>query len=159
MGTFPLSFRPKSSYKTGGRKFGAPRKANKHGKRLHAGCDLIAHLGAKIYAIEDGVITLGPYKYTTNVYAIEVKHMSWVVLYGEIKGLAPGLRRNSKIKEGDLIAYVGKMNKESMLHIEFYKKTTTGRLTVRSNQPYQRNINILNPAPILDKLQLRKIGG
>jgi len=81
------------------------------------------------------------------------------VRYCEIKGVAPGLKRNSKVKEGDLIAYIGKMNKDSMLHIEFYRKTAKGRLTLRNNQPYQRNSQILNPAPILDKLQLRKIGG
>ena len=50
---FPLAKVPELSFKTAGRKFGAPRDG---GKRKHAGCDLIAPLGTEIFAVEDGVV-------------------------------------------------------------------------------------------------------
>jgi murein DD-endopeptidase MepM/ murein hydrolase activator NlpD len=57
MATFPLPFRPKEDYHTGGRKFGAGREG---GGRKHATCDLIAPKGTEIYAVEDGEVVRGP---------------------------------------------------------------------------------------------------
>lgn len=150
---FPLASRPKPSYKTGGRKFGAPR-GKPRGSRKHAGCDLIVPEGTEIYAVDQGVITRGPYPFTTNVFAVEVKHSSFTVRYGEISGLAKGLKRGSTIKEGQLIAYVGKMKKESMLHFEMYSGKAVGPLSQKNNPPYMRRKDLIDPTPYLDKWPL-----
>jgi murein DD-endopeptidase MepM/ murein hydrolase activator NlpD len=54
--SFPLAFVPKFSYhksKGHSRWFGADRE---HGQRWHAGCDLIADEGTKIYAVDEGEV-------------------------------------------------------------------------------------------------------
>ncbi len=75
---FPLPFKPQADYKSGGRKFGAPRDG---GSRLHAGCDLIAPKGTQIRALEDGTVVRGPYPFFNGTYAIEVKHSHFIARY------------------------------------------------------------------------------
>ncbi len=150
---FPLKRRPSSSYKKGARYYGAKRK----GGRLHAGCDLIAPVGTKIYAVADGVIK--KYKnFYHHTHAIVVLHTGgFVVRYGEVSpsGLAPGLKIGSKVKSGQFIAYVGQLSGGShMLHFELYTGTESGRLTVRSNKPYQRRADLVDPTVYLDKASL-----
>jgi len=150
---FPLKRRPGYSYKKGARFYGAKRK----GGRLHAGCDLIAPVGTKIYAVADGVI----HKYKNfyhQTHALVVIHTGgFVVRYGEVSpsGLAPGLKVGSKVKSGQFIAYVGQLSGGShMLHFELYTGTESGKLTVRSNKPYQRRADLVDPTNYLDNASL-----
>jgi len=148
---FPLQRRPSLSYKTGGRYFGAPRSNG----RLHAGCDLIAPAGTEILAVADGVLGAS-YAFYSGTDALEVEHTGgFVVRYGEISGLAAGLRRGSRVTRGQLIAYVGRLaSGSSMLHFELYRGTSSGNLTVRSNPPYQRRADLLDPTGHLDAATL-----
>jgi len=145
--SFPLPFVPRLSYKTHGRRFGASRN---HGKRKHAACDLIAPLGTDIFSIDTGVVIRGPYPFYRGTFAIEIRHPSFLVRYCEIRNTAPGVRVGSTVQQGQVIAYVGKMYHSSMLHLEMYRGTGTGRLTVRSNSPYQRRSDLIDPTPYLD---------
>lgn len=148
MATFPLPFVPTQSYKTGGRRFGANRD---DGKRKHAACDLIAPKGTEIYAVETGKVTYGPYLFYRGTYAIEFKLDSGkVVRYCEIEKVATGIAVGSTVTEGSVIAYVGKMYVDSMLHFELYDGTGSGPLTVRSNPPYQRRSDLIDPTSYLD---------
>ena len=118
MATFPLPFKPKLSYHEGGRRFGANRDGS---KRKHAACDLIAAKGTEIYAVENGQVAYGPYLFYRGTYAIEFRLDSGkVVRYCEIEKVATGVAVGSKLTEGTLIAYVGKMYVDSMLHFELY---------------------------------------
>lgn len=148
---FPLRSRPSLSYKTGGRYFGAPRSSG----RLHAGCDLIAPAGTEILAVADGVLGAS-YAFYSGTDALEVTHTGgFVVRYGEISGLASGLRRGSSVTRGQLIAYVGRLaSGSSMLHFELYRGTSSGGLTVRSNPPYQRRADLVDPTSHLDAATL-----
>jgi murein DD-endopeptidase MepM/ murein hydrolase activator NlpD len=143
---FPLAVVPQRTYQSGSTRFGARRSK---GTRKHAGCDLIATEGTKIYAIDDGTIIRGPYPFYRGTYAIEVKHTRFVARYCEIKGVVSGLKKGSVIKGGQLIAYVGRMHHSSMLHFELYQGSNTGPLTQRSNTPYQRREDLLDPTPYL----------
>ncbi len=152
MATFPLSFVPTLSYKKGGRRFGANRDG---GKRKHAACDLIAPKGTEIYAVENGKVTYGPYLFYRGTYAIEFRLDSGkVVRYCEIEKVASGVAVGSILTEGTLIAYVGKMYVDSMLHFELYEGTGSGPLTVRSNPPYQRRSDLIDPTDYLDECAL-----
>jgi murein DD-endopeptidase MepM/ murein hydrolase activator NlpD len=79
------------------------------------------------------------------------------VRYCEIQGVAKGVRVGSKLKEGDVIAFVGKMWKDSMLHFELYDGTATGRLTDRSNKPYERREDLIDPTEYLDSCTLKNV--
>ena len=161
---FPLEFVPKSNYHKGGIKFGAkrrvPRETSKplEGYRKHAACDLIAPEGTRIHAVDDGEVCSGMYYFYRGTYAIEVQHTHFLVRYTEIKGVAPGIKKNATVKKGDLIAYVGKMYHSSMLHFEMYAGTCTGPLTDRSQKlgntmkdaSFQRRADLVDPTSYLD---------
>ena len=146
MATFPLPSRPALSYRTGGRRFGAPRD----GGRQHAGCDLIAPAGTEIRAVEAGTVVRGPYPFYHGTHAIEVQHPGSVVRYCEIRGVAEGIAVGSAVTEGQTIAYVGRMYTDSMLHLEMYDGSRTGQLTQPNNPPYQRRADLMDPSSYLD---------
>lgn len=151
---FPLKQRPQFSYKQGPRAFGS----NRSGGRKHAGCDLYATSGTDIRAIADGTVTAIYYFYL-GTKAIEVDHGKYHVRYGEVRGEATALKVGSKVKRGETIAKVGTLKFKSgktmsMLHIEFYNKSSFGALTVRSNLPYKRRSDLINPTSILDSATL-----
>jgi len=145
---FPLSFVPARDYSTGGLRFGAKRSK---GTRKHGGCDLIAPEGSKIYAVADGKITVYIKDFHHGTGAMVVEHDDFTVRYCEIKGIAKGLKRGSEVTCGQVIATVGMMYTSSMLHFEMYKGTSSGSYTNRSNPPYQRRDDLINPATYLDK--------
>jgi murein DD-endopeptidase MepM/ murein hydrolase activator NlpD len=150
-------------YKNGERAFGSSRKK---GKRAHAGCDLYAPVGEKIYAVADGVITRYRNFYG-QTYAVEVNHGDFIVRYGEVQppleneyeidgppddvcnGLPSNLKETSKVTRGQLIAFVGQLRLDKdnngklhnyprqMLHFELYKGDGQGALTNPSNVNYK----------------------
>lgn len=147
---FPLPFVPIQSYRSGGRRFGAPRQKG----RKHAGCDLIAPLGTQILAVQDGVVVEWTGReFYHGTFAMAVQHHGFVARYCEIRGVATGIGRGSIVKAGDVIAFVGKMFVDSMLHFETYTQPYgTGGLTNRKNQPFQRRADLQNPTNLLDRL-------
>ena len=153
---FPLNARPRLSYKTGGRYFGAPRTTSTGGHRSHAGCDLIVPKGTPIVAVADGEVIRNPYYFYSGTYALEVRHTGgFVVRYGEISTAAQGVSAGGSVTRGQVIAFVGKLESgSSMLHFEMYAGTASGALTVRGNPPYQRRSDLLDPTPYLDQATL-----
>lgn len=154
--SFPLSFIPKESYKTGARKFASNRSKG----RKHAGCDLYAPVGTHIYAMEDGEI-IAHRGFYLNTNQIIVKHESFIARYGEVKpngkGIVSGLKVGSKVKKGQHIGYVGELVFESgtimsMLHLELYKGSSSGKLS-NNLFPYKRRSDLINPTEILDEAQ------
>jgi murein DD-endopeptidase MepM/ murein hydrolase activator NlpD len=137
---FPLDKRPRESYKVAPRKFACGRKSYwengvKKYKRYHAGCDLYAGLGDKIYAVADG--TIKTYQdFYLQTWELEVDHGDFIVRYGEVqppekipntnsvpyssqappssvlKGLPDDLRVGDTVKRGQHIAYVGQLREK-----------------------------------------------
>ena len=146
---FPLAERPVESYREGMRRFGARRS----GGRKHAGCDLYAPIGTPIYAMDHGIVLQDLYSFYLGTYALEIQHAGFVARYGEITSRVPeGLRKGAKVSRGQLLGYVGRLEglDMSMLHLELYAGSATGPLTVRSNTPFQRRSDLVNPTPVLD---------
>lgn len=144
---FPLAFRPSPDWKGGARYFGAPRDS---GRRLHAGCDLLAPRGTPIFAISDGVLVRGPYPFYSGTDAVEIRHGNFLVRYGEI--LPGSYIGGSHPKKGHQICKVGRLHSgSSMLHFELYTNgASTGALTV-SHGPYKRRSDVTNASPFLDQ--------
>ena len=140
------------SYKSGVGAFGASRSS---GKRRHAGCDLYAPKGIPVIAIKNGLV-IQEYPFYMNTRALEIDHGNMIVRYCEIANVASGIKKGDRVKQGQIIAYVGELkfssgNIMSMLHIEFYKGTLKGPLTVRGAMPYQRRADLFDPTKLLDK--------
>jgi hypothetical protein len=150
---FPLRARPTLSYKSGGREFRANRSG---GTRKHAACDLIAPKGTEILAMEDGQVIQGPYFFYEGTYALEIKHISgMVVRYGEISQTVPaGITAGARVSQGQVIARVGQLTSgSSMLHLEIYQGTKTGPLTQSGNE-FKRRSDLVDPTPFLDAAPL-----
>jgi murein DD-endopeptidase MepM/ murein hydrolase activator NlpD len=114
---------------------------------------LIAPLGTEIHAIEDGVVIQAsePFYHGTN--SIVVRHASGIVVrYCEIKANDPVVKLGDVVRSGQLIAHVGKMFVDSMLHFEVYSGTATGPLTQRGAGAFQRRADLIDPTVLLERL-------
>lgn len=157
---FPLPFVPKPDYhkpsgraQHHGRYFGARRDG---GRRLHAGCDLIAPVGTEIYAIDDGTVVELNQSFYHGTGVIALKHPGgYIARYCEIlPDSIEDTERNQRFKAGDVIARVGKMYSMSMLHFELYAGTGSGPLTAHgSRSQFKRRSDLLNPTSFLDSLR------
>jgi murein DD-endopeptidase MepM/ murein hydrolase activator NlpD len=88
-----------------------------------------------------------------GTYSMAIQHPGFVARYCEIRSVAPGVGAGTMVKAGGVIAFVGKMYVDSMLHLEIYSRSYgAGKLTDRKNQPFQRRADLLNPTPLLDRL-------
>lgn len=148
---YPLWQPALAPFTTGARFFGAPRPG-----RLHAADDLLAPYLSKIRAIADGEIIQPPYPFYLGTNALEVHHPGvGTVRYGEISSakVIPW-KSGTKVKCGELIAYVGRIDTTgaSMIHFELYSGKASGPLTETWNQPYERRRDLINPASLIDRL-------
>lgn len=144
---FPLAYHPSPNWKSGGRYFGAPRD---NGTRLHAGCDLLGPKGTTIYAVADGTLVQPPYYFYTGTYAVEIRHGSYIVRYGEILG--GSYIGGHTVKKGDPIAKIGRLDSgSSMLHFEMYSNGASTAPLTTSTGPYKRRSDLINPSPHLDE--------
>jgi murein DD-endopeptidase MepM/ murein hydrolase activator NlpD len=131
--------------------FGAPRDG---GRRKHAACDLIAPLGTDVFAIDDGYITEVTRDFYRGTSAIAVKHRSgFVVRYCEVlKDSIATMRKGDPVRAGQIIAQVGKMFRDSMLHLELYSGSDSGPLRSPS-PPFHRRKDLIDPTLLLDRLR------
>lgn len=155
---WPLPFSNVPDYhKVSGRQhnrwFGALREG-----RAHAACDLMAPLGTDVYAIADGVVedVARTFKPFLMVGVIAIRHGLFTIRYCEvIPESIFWAQKGALVKEGQVIAKVGRMNKLSMLHFEQYAGTVNGPLSNTKNPPFMRRSDLMDPTPLLDQLRGR----
>jgi murein DD-endopeptidase MepM/ murein hydrolase activator NlpD len=92
-----------------------------HTIRAHKGVDYSAPIGTPVRSVGDGVISMAT---TQRGYGkvIEVEHGSqYSTLYAHLNGFAPSVKNGAKVKQGQIIGYVGKtgMATGPHLHYEF----------------------------------------
>src|SRR5262249_61241181 len=61
-----------------------------------------------------------------------------------------GAGAGTPVAEGQVIAYVGRMYVDSMLHFEMYNNTASGPLSGGPG-PYKRRSDLIDPTPFLDQ--------
>ena len=146
--SFPLSAEAvlNSNWRPTG-KAGTSFGGRRGGGRLHAACDLLAPVGTPISAVGPGKVVSVPlpgHYFYKHVYALEVEHDDGTtVRYGEIQGVADGLKNGARVDGGQTIAYVGKMDHSSMLHFELYSTHSRGPLSIPNR--WRRDPNAREP--------------
>lgn len=167
---FPIEGWHGRDFRHGAIAFGAPRRA-KHGHRAHAGIDILAPFGTKLYAMADGFIRQPPYYFYEGTNAIEVVFPGvGVARYGEVKThQEPRLRGGQAVKAGELIGHVGRLNSgASMLHFELYQSREAskdvadiggGPLSTPAHKPYERHVTLVNPTQFMWALHERASAG
>lgn len=87
--------------------------------RMHNGVDLAAPAGTPIYAGGDGrIINIGR-KGAYGKY-IKIRHNAKLhTAYAHMKGFAKGLKKNSRVKQGQVIGYVGTTGRSTGPHLHY----------------------------------------
>jgi murein DD-endopeptidase MepM/ murein hydrolase activator NlpD len=87
--------------------------------RMHKGVDFSASNGTPIYAAGDGVVKFAGWKNGYGKFVI-VKHGNGLsTAYGHASKFAAGLKEGAKVKQGDVIAYVGSTGHATGPHLHY----------------------------------------
>jgi len=88
-------------------------------RRLHTGVDLAARTGTPIYAAGDGVIKY--YKWQSGYgNKIELQHVNgYETAYGHMSRYVEGLSVGSRVRQGQIIGYVGSTGQSTGPHLHF----------------------------------------
>ena len=110
--------------------------------RAHKGIDYGAPTGTRVRSVADGTIaSIGKQNGYGNI--IVIKHEgAYSTAYGHLNGFGQGLRKGSRVSQGETIGYVGQTGLTSgpHLHYEF-------RVNDRQVDPLTLNIPITTPLP------------
>jgi len=87
--------------------------------RMHRGVDFAASMGTPIFAAGNGIIArIGPVNGYGNY--IQIKHNpQYATAYGHMSRFASGLRIGSKVRQGDVIGYVGMTGRATGPHLHY----------------------------------------
>jgi murein DD-endopeptidase MepM/ murein hydrolase activator NlpD len=88
-------------------------------RRLHTGVDLAARSGTPIYAAGDGVISY--YKWQSGYgNKVEIEHVNgYETAYGHMSRYVDGLSVGSRVRQGQIIGYVGSTGQSTGPHLHF----------------------------------------
>ena len=87
--------------------------------RIHWGIDYAAPKGSAVYAGGDGVIVAAKYNGGYGKY-IKIRHNSeFSTAYGHLNGYARGIRPGVRVKQGQLIGYVGSTGRSTGPHLHY----------------------------------------
>lgn len=110
----PLQYRRISSYFS---------KARRHPVlkivRPHLGIDYAAPTGTPVSAVADGTVTFSGWKGGYGNY-VEIRHpLGYVSAYGHLSRRASGAKAGRRVRQGDLIGYVGSTGLSTGPHLDF----------------------------------------
>lgn len=109
--------------------------------KAHKGVDYAAAQGTPIRASGDGVVSFAG---TQGGYGnfVELKHWAnYSTAYAHMSRFAPGIRRGSQVKQGDVIGYVGSTGWSTGAHLHY-------EFRVGSQARDPMTVKVLNQAPM-----------
>ncbi|MGE0256237.1 MAG: peptidoglycan DD-metalloendopeptidase family protein [Alphaproteobacteria bacterium] len=87
--------------------------------RQHSGVDFAAPTGTPIYAAGDGRIVLAGPKGGYGNYILLRHNTTWDTAYAHMKGFARGIRQGARVRQGDIIGYVGTTGMSTGPHLHY----------------------------------------
>jgi murein DD-endopeptidase MepM/ murein hydrolase activator NlpD len=88
-------------------------------RRMHTGVDLAAKTGTPIYASGDGVIEKAQWVSGYGKY-VEIKHVNgFETGYGHQSRIADGIKPGARVRQGQIIGYVGSTGNSTGPHLHF----------------------------------------
>lgn len=98
-----------------------------------------------------------PFYHGTSYVAIQhtgglIARYCEVVKSDQDSVVSSSIKQGSSVRAGQVIAHVGKMHRDSMLHFELYSGAGSGDLTQRNRPPFQRRSDLMDPTSLLDRL-------
>ena len=87
--------------------------------RIHWGVDYAAPKGTAIYAAGDGVVQVAKYNGGYGNY-VKIRHNDrYSSAYGHMNGYAKGIKAGVRVKQGQVIGYVGNTGKSTGPHLHY----------------------------------------
>jgi murein DD-endopeptidase MepM/ murein hydrolase activator NlpD len=87
--------------------------------RPHTGVDYAAPMGTPVVSIGDGVVTMKQYK-GGGGHTVKIKHNStYTTAYLHLSKYAKGLAVGKRVKQGEVIGYVGSSGSSTGPHLDF----------------------------------------
>lgn len=109
--------------------------------KAHLGTDYAAPSGTKIYAVADGTISRASYTRGNGNY-VKIRHdRTYETQYLHMQGFAKGIRPGRKVRQGDVIGYVGQTGLATGPHVCF-------RFWKNGRQVDHRRLNFPPPQPL-----------
>ncbi len=88
-------------------------------RRLHTGTDLAAPLGTPIYAGGDGLVGKAGWNGGNGRY-VEINHVNgYQTTYSHMSRIATGLKAGDRVKQGQVIGYVGSTGNSTGNHLHY----------------------------------------
>ena len=89
-------------------------------RRPHHGVDYAAPKGTHVFSIGDGRVIAKGYQAKGGGNYLKIKHNSvYTTVYMHLNGFAKGINKGDKVKQGQLIAYVGSTGLSTGPHLDF----------------------------------------
>lgn len=94
--------------------------------RMHKGVDFAAPRGTPVFAAGDGVVEYAARKGSYGNY-VRLRHNNqYATAYAHLKGFSKAARRGNRVKQGDVIGYVGSTGASTGPHLH-YEVLSAGR--------------------------------
>ncbi|GJL95256.1 MAG: hypothetical protein DHS20C05_16610 [Hyphococcus sp.] len=88
-------------------------------RRAHKGVDFAANRGTPIKAAGDGVIERSD-RYGSFGNYVRIRHANgYKTAYAHLKGFARGIRKGKRVRQGDIIGYVGTTGRSTGPHLHY----------------------------------------
>jgi murein DD-endopeptidase MepM/ murein hydrolase activator NlpD len=89
-------------------------------RRPHTGVDYAASAGTPVYAVGDGVVTRKGWDSKGGGNFVKIRHNgTYTTVYMHLQGFANGLKTGTRVKQGDVIGYVGSTGMSTGPHLDF----------------------------------------
>ncbi len=100
--------------------------------RMHKGIDFAARRGTPIMAAGDGVIEYAGRKGSYGVY-VRIRHNgTYKTAYAHMKALRRGIYRGKRVRQGDIIGYVGSTGRSTGPHLHYEVLVNNRQVSPRS---------------------------
>jgi len=87
--------------------------------RMHRGVDFAAPTGTPVYAAGDGKVEAGGWYGNYGIY-VRIHHSkTYQTAYAHLKKLAKGIKKGARVKQGQVIGYVGSTGRSTGPHLHF----------------------------------------
>jgi murein DD-endopeptidase MepM/ murein hydrolase activator NlpD len=109
-----------------------------HRMELHEGVDLVAPPGTPVHAAGDGIV-LGAEPRGGYGNWIEIEHENGLsTVYGHLVSYAPGIEPGVRVRQGDVIGYVGTTGRTTGSHVHFELRANGKPVDPMSNAAFKR---------------------
>lgn len=99
--------------------YGARRHPVLGYNKMHKGIDFAASRGTPIYAAGDGIVEKAG-KWSSYGNYLRIRHNSSLkTAYAHLKGFAKGVRSGARVKQGQIVGYVGTTGRSTGAHLHY----------------------------------------